>query len=177
MNEERINTSPQVLHFVLNRNENFPNNTLPVLIYKNALNLPLQKDEAAETAQHIFTKNDWGNTWRNGIYDFHHYHSNTHECLAVVKGNVQVILGGPDGEKVDLKAGDVIIIPAGVGHKCVSGSEDFLCVGGYPQGKDYDICRGKVSKFEDVLKRIIEVPLPDTDPVFGKEGFIKTYWK
>ena len=177
MKNELINTDPQIEHFILEQNGNFPNNTLPVLIYKNAIDLTQQKNQEAKTAQQIFEKNDWGNTWENGIYNFHHYHSNTHESLAVAEGNAQVILGGPDGRKVEIKAGDVIIIPAGVGHKCLSASENFLCVGGYPEGKDYDIKRGEESELPGALKHIHEVPLPATDPVYGKEALILSYWK
>lgn len=177
MNKEIVNSDPPILLFILKPNKNFPNNQLPVLIYKNAVNLPREKGHAAETAQQLFRKNDWGNTWRNGIYDFHHYHSNTHECLCVVEGSVEIILGGPGGKKVEMEAGDVIIIPAGVGHKCLSASEDFLCVGGYPRGKEYNILHGKASELADALKHIQQVPLPDNDPVYSKEGFIRYYWK
>jgi uncharacterized protein YjlB len=177
MKKEYINTDPQIEHFILEQNGNFPNNTLPVLIYKNAIVLTQQKKQTANIAQQIFEKNDWGNTWENGIYNFHHYHSNTHESLAIAEGSAQVILGGPDGKKVEIKAGDIIIIPAGVGHKCLSASEDFSCVGGYPEGKDYDIKGGKESELPSALKHIHEVPLPATDPVYGNEKLILSYWK
>ena len=177
MKKELINTDSQVEHFILEQNGNFPNNKLPVLIYKKAIDFTQQKKHAAKTAEEIFEKNNWGNTWENGIYDFHHYHSTTHESLAVVVGSAQVILGGPGGKKVEIKAGDVIIIPAGVGHKCLSASEDFVCVGGYPEGKDYDIKRGKESELPHALKHIHEVPLPATDPVYGKQKLIISYWE
>jgi uncharacterized protein YjlB len=47
--------------------------------------------------------------------------------------------GRPRGKKVELTQGDVIILPAGVGHKCLHASNNFLCMGAYPQGKEYDI--------------------------------------
>ncbi len=67
--------------------------------------------------------------------------------------------------------------PAGVGHKCLKASEDFLCVGAYPQGKDYDINYGKHAELEKSIKQIAEVPKPNKDPVFGKEGFLKSLWE
>ena len=176
MDKESVNTNAMIVHFVLKPNGNFPNNQLPVLIYKHALNLPEQKNKAAKMAQQIFSENDWGNTWRDGIYDFHHYHSNTHECLAVVTGDVRLMLGGPDNKTIKAEAGDVIILPAGTGHQCISASQNFLCVGGYPQGKNYDMKHGKASELEEAVKRIAEVPLPVTDPVFGKGGFIRDLW-
>jgi uncharacterized protein YjlB len=174
---ERVNTNPHILDTRLKRNRNFPNSSLPVLIYKEAMTLPKQKNKAALIVEKLFAKNGWSNSWKNGIYDFHHFHSNTHECMAVCSGKAFVILGGPSGKKVELKAGDVIILPAGTGHRCIKHSEDFVCVGAYPQGKDYDLLRGKAKEFEDAKKRIAKIPVPMKDPVFGKTGFLKSYWK
>ena len=174
---ERIDTNPHILHFSLKRNKNFPNSTLPVLIYKKVLILPDQKNKAAEIIQKIFAKNSWSNAWRNGIYDFHHYHSITHECMAIGSGTASVLLGGPNGKKIKLTQDDVIIIPAGIGHKCLHASENFLCVGVYPQGKDYDINRGIAGELEKALKNIHKLSLPQKDPVFSKQGFLKIYWK
>jgi uncharacterized protein YjlB len=139
--------------------------------------LPKFKNKAVEAVQKIFSKNKWSNSWRNGIYDFHHYHSTTHECMAIVKGKAKVIFGGPNGRSTDLAIGDVIILPAGVGHKCSSHSEDFLCVGAYPQGKDYDMNYGKYSEYDQSVQRIQTLSIPSRDPVFGNEGFLRSHWK
>jgi uncharacterized protein YjlB len=77
MKMERINMNPNIVHVKIRGNKDFPNNSLPVLLYKNALMLPHQKNKAAEIAQQIFFRNGWSNSWRNGIYDFHHHRSNT----------------------------------------------------------------------------------------------------
>ena len=177
MKQERQNTNPHILHYRIKRNKNFPNSTLPVLIYKQALKLPRQKNKSAEIAQQIFLRNGWSNSWRNGIYDFHHYHSNTHECMAIASGNATVLLGGPGGKKAKLGQGDVIILPAGTGHKCMKCSEDFFCVGVYPQGRDYDMNYGTATGFKKALERTGKVPVPKKDPVYGKDGFLKMYWK
>jgi len=175
--KSRINENPHILHFVFKRNRNFPNSKLPVIIYQGALNLPRQKNKAAEIARSVCEGNGWSNTWKNGIYDFHHYHSITHECMAVVMGSARLVLGGPGGKAVELNSGDVIILPAGIGHACTRASDDFLCIGSYPQGKDYDTNYGIPAEFKIAVKRIKELSIPAGDPIFGKTGFLKVYWK
>jgi uncharacterized protein YjlB len=174
---KRLNTNPHILHFVLKRNKNFHNSKLPVLIYQKAINIPSQKDKFAISVQKIFSRNGWSNSWSNGIFDFHHYHSNTHECMAICEGHAEIILGGPKGKKINISSGDVIILPAGVGHKCLKSSKDFICVGAYPQGKNFDINLGRAHELEKARKNIKNLNHPSKDPVFGKEGFLKTYWK
>src|SRR3954467_5682761 len=161
---ERANTNPHITSHVLKRNKNFPNSGLPVLIYRKGLNLPDQKNKAADITQQLFIRNGWSNSWSNGIYDFHHYHSNSHECMAVCSGWANVILGGPNGKRVKLIRGDVIIFPAGVGHRCTAKSDDFLCVGAYPEGKDYDTNTGTAEEFEKAVEKIKKLPIPMHDP-------------
>lgn len=174
---QRLNNNPNVVHFVLKRNKNFPNSELPVLIYQKALNLPVQKTKAAEIIQKIFARNDWSNSWRNSIYDFHHYHSITHECMGIGEGSATIIMGGPGGRRVNLSQGDVIIIPAGVAHKCLKFSQNFLCVGAYPQGKEFDIKTGTDIEFSQAVENIKKLSIPKDDPVFGQHGFLKSYWQ
>jgi uncharacterized protein YjlB len=172
-----INTNPHIKIYHFKENNFFPNNTLPLIMYKKAFLVPLQKNVAADNIQKIFIKNKWGNSWRNGIYDFHHYHSNTHECIAVAYGNAKVIFGGPGKRSLLIKQGDVVIIPGGVGHKCLTASKDFLCIGGYPGGKEYDIKLGTKEEKAKATERIKKLSIPSRDPVFGNEGFLKVYWK
>lgn len=175
--KERINTNPKILRFVLKQHEKFPNSKFPVLIYKTALALPHQKNRSSEIIRKILARNGWSNSWRNGIYDFHHYHSITHECMAISKGSATVLIGGPKGKKIKLSQGDVILIPAGVAHKCLRFSEGFQCVGAYPQGKDYDINTGTAGEYAKAISNIKKLPVPLKDPVFGRQGFLKIYWK
>jgi uncharacterized protein YjlB len=177
MSQERINENPHIISFVRKRNKYFPNSTLPVLIYKDSFHLPRQKNKAAMIIQSVFIRNGWSNSWRNGIYDFHHYHSNVHECMGIAMGKARVILGGPNGKAAELEQGDVIILPAGTAHKCTSATEDFLCVGCYPQGRDYDINYGTEEELATALKKISSLSKPPKDPVFGKTGFLKSLWK
>jgi uncharacterized protein YjlB len=176
MPDKRVNTNPSIIAVKTKHNKGFPNSHLPVLIYQQVLGLPLLKNKSADIVETIFAKNGWKNSWRNGIYDFHHYHSTTHECMAVNRGSAKIILGGPKGKNIVLHKDDVIIIPAGVAHKCISHSKDFHCIGAYPQGKDYDILRGTTAEYEAAIKRINKLALPKHDPVYGKQGFLKSFW-
>jgi uncharacterized protein YjlB len=173
---KRLNPQAEILQKVIKKNIHFPNSELPVLIYHKALKLPSQKNKSSVIIRKIFARNGWSNAWRNGIYEFHHYHSNTHECMGIAMGNATVILGGPKGRKIKLVKGDVIILPAGVGHKCLNHSDDFQCVGAYPQGKDYDIHFGTLKELKKTLPNIKKLNKPAKDPVFGKEGFLKSFW-
>ena len=177
MSNRRTNPHPHIVPHFLERNQFFPNNKLPALIYKAVFEIPKQKNKAAQIVQAIFLRNDWGNTWRNGIYDFHHYHSNTHECLGIASGEATVILGGPDGKRFILTQGDLVILPAGTAHKCASASSDFLCVGGYPHGLDYDTCHGTEGEYKEAVGRLSKLPVPKMDPVFGAHGFLNSWWK
>ena len=125
----------------------------------------------------VFIANQWGNSWRNGIYSFHHYHSTANEVLAIARGSATVHLGGEAGIRVAVKAGDVIVIPAGVGHKKLGSSADLLVVGAYPPGQRWDLCDGSPGERPWVLKNIAAVPLPSTDPVFGRDGLLVQQWR
>ena len=80
----------------------------------------------------LFEANGWGNTWRDGIYDYVHYHSQIHEVLGIARGKGRVRFGGNKGRIFTLKAGDAAILPAGTGHPCLSADDGFLVVGGLP---------------------------------------------
>lgn len=58
-----------------------PNNDerWPLVLYRGAVSLPGRLDPAA-VMEDPFDRNSWGDFWRNGIYDYVHYHSRIHEC-------------------------------------------------------------------------------------------------
>jgi uncharacterized protein YjlB len=173
--QHNINETPQVAQHLIKPDGNFPNNDdLPVLHYKAVFICGDQ--DLADIMEDCFSKNNWGNAWRNGIYDYHHYHSNTHEVLGIAKGQCKVQVGGPDGIILELMEGDVIVLPAGTAHKNVGCSEDFQCVGAYPGNSDYDMYCGKAEEKEQALKNIEKVPIPKTDPVYGDGGFLSEHW-
>jgi uncharacterized protein YjlB len=149
----------------------FPNSALPVLVYRRAL----PPDPAA--MERVFAAHDWSNSWRNGIFGFHHFHSTAHEVLGIAAGEVQVAFGGPSGQEVTVRAGDVVIIPAGVAHRNLGQGADLLVVGAYPGGSDYDICRGDPAEHAAAVRAIAAVPLPTNDPVLGRDGCLRRRWR
>ena len=152
-----------------------PNNpSLPLVVYQQALVLPAS--DPAAICETVFTANRWGSTWRNGIFPYHHYHSTAHEVLGICRGQAEVQFGGEQGKRLLVRPGDVVVIPAGVGHKKLSSSADLLVVGAYPPDQHWDLCRGLPDERPQVLHNIAQVPLPATDPVFGKAGPLVEAW-
>jgi len=152
----------------------FPNSVLPVLIYRQAIG---GAEVSAEALEGLFDGNGWPSQWRSGVYDYHHYHSTAHECLGVARGSAQLRLGGPEGRLFDVAAGDVLVLPAGTAHQRVSASGDFLVVGAYPPGQDWDLLRGEEGERPAADERIAKVPLPKTDPVGGQGGPVLERWR
>jgi uncharacterized protein YjlB len=154
-----------------------PNNpTFPLIHYRS----PVQLDEAYDPAaifEELFASNGWNGSWRDGVYDFNHFHTRTHEVLGVARGDVRVRFGGARGRIVALKAGDVVVLPAGTGHRRISASRDLLVVGAYPDnGGKYDEPKADDVEIERARVDIRKVKLPKRDPVFGSNGGVRTIW-
>jgi uncharacterized protein YjlB len=107
----------------------------------------------------------------------HHYHSTAHEVLGVYRGEVRVCLGGEDGTRVTLRAGDVAVLPAGVAHKNEQQSSDFAVVGAYPEGTSPDMNYGEDGERPRADKNIAALTLPPSDPVQGKDGALTRLWR
>ena len=152
----------------------FPNSRLPVIIYRQAIAGAAATPEAFEA---LFDGNGWTSQWRSGVYDYHHYHSTAHECLGIAGGKATLRLGGPSGRSFDVRAGDVIVLPAGTAHRREAADTDFLVVGAYPPGQKWDLLRGEIGDRPDAESRISRVPLPATDPVGGQNGPIVQKWR
>ena len=152
----------------------FPNSLLPLLFYQRAIT-PDAKDPASILEQR-FAGNDWTNSWRDGVYSFAHYHSTSHEVLGVYSGVATLRLGGEYGENLEMKAGDVILIPAGVAHQNIGASNDFGVVGAYPEGRDWDLLRGFSGERPKADHNIAALPMPKNDPIYGVEGPLRRIW-
>lgn len=150
--------------------ELMPNSPLPVLIYR-AVTVEAEPMQAFDS---LFEANGWRGTWRNGVYDFDHYHSNAHEVLGVARGSATLQLGGNAGQAVSVEAGDVLVLPAGTGHRRLTASADFTAIGAYPPGQEhYDICRTRSAEAE---LRVSKLARPATDPVHGGDGPLPRLW-
>jgi uncharacterized protein YjlB len=160
--------------FFLDDDGRFPNSPLPVIYYPAVLRysslLPYYR------FKRLFAENNWKNSWKDGIYDFQHYHSTTHEVIGVCKGKTTVLLGGDNGIKLHLSQGDALIIPAGVVHKNLTPGNSFTCIGAYPDGRDYDMNYGNFVERPKADENIRSVPIPQKDPVFGSGGELKNNW-
>ena len=152
-----------------------PNNpSLPLIVYRGVLETG---PDAAAECEALFVGNGWGAAWRNGIYAHHHYHSTAHEVLGIAAGSVRVRLGGEGGAMVELRAGDVVVIPAGVAHKNEGASPNLVVVGAYPGGKSPDMCRPGAQQRERATRNVSEVARPSRDPVYGKPGPLLERWR
>ena len=165
----------KVQRFYLDDDGTFPNNDLPVMFYKNALDLPVFFK--GKHVRALFEKNAWTNSWKDGIYTYHHYHSTTHEVLGFIKGKTTVQLGGKNGIKLKVAEGDVLIIPAGVAHRNLKRKNDVVCIGAYPNGRDYDMNKGLPDERPAADHRIALVPIPANDPVKGAGKGVCKWWK
>jgi uncharacterized protein YjlB len=148
--------------------DDVPNNTLPVLLYRGVL--AANAADKARLFRKRFKENGWAGLWTDSIYDYTHFHSNAHEVLGVAEGRVSIRLAGDNGSVFRLNAGDMLILPAGVGHRRVSDDEGLKVIGAYPRGQShYDIKRRG--------RRVPKVALPLTDPFYGEEGPLLRTWR
>ena len=151
----------------------FPNSGKPLLLYRAAIATTAAGPEAMEA---LFAANGWRPGWRSTIFTYDHYHSTAHEALGIAAGTARLLLGGPRGREFEVAAGDVVVIPAGVAHRRLSSGAGFLVVGAYPPGQSWDLLRGDLADRPHADQNIAKVPLPETDPVTGGDGPLRTLW-
>ncbi len=148
-----------------------PNSRYPVLIHRKAVAAGLGVD-LTDAIEATFRRNDWLNNWRElGVYDYPHFHSTTHEALGMARGWITLRLGGESGAIVRLEAGDILVLPAGTSHLRLDHSPDSWMVGGYPEGRDWDLIRDEqVTEDESraAIKLIGSLPIPARDPATGE---------
>src|SRR5262245_8437647 len=166
---------PQALLFA--DDGSIPNNPrLPFLVYRDAIDLA-GTPHPEEVIEEPFARHGWGEMWRNGIYRYVHYHSKIHEALGIARGRARVRFGGVGGEVLDLAAGDVAVLPAGTGHQCLWAAPELCVIGAYPKSGKYDLCRGSKAEHAKALTSIPKVPVPDADPVHGRDGPLTRLWR
>jgi uncharacterized protein YjlB len=165
----------QIETFVLEKNGWVPNNPhLPVVFYKDVF----PAEQLAVTfadVEEMFRQHGWEPRWRDGVYRYHHYHTTAHEVLGFASGSARLQLGGPNGREIAVKKGQALLLPCGVAHRCLEADDDFLAVGAYPPGQDWDLC--KTTPTPEQLDRIEHFPIPDSDPVEGKNGVMCDVWR
>ena len=124
-------------HHLLKEAGTSPNNgALPLIVYRGAIGVGGDEPEAA--VERHFDANGWGDGFRGDTFPFHHYHSIAHEVVGCARGAAQLQFGGPEGPVVDVKAGDAVLIPAGVVH-CRLTKAGFVSVGAYPRASSPDL--------------------------------------
>jgi uncharacterized protein YjlB len=170
-----VSADIEPLSFLFKDDGLVPNNPMPLLVYKAAVDVANAHPE--KTIEGLFGANGWGEMWRNGVYDYLHYHATVHEVLGIARGHARVRFGGDRGQEIEIAAGDVAILPAGTGHQCLSASRDFSVVGAYPPGPQMHVTLPTPENHAKALKTIPAVKLPKTDPVLGAEGALVRLWK
>ncbi|EAW07535.1 cupin domain-containing protein [Aspergillus clavatus NRRL 1] len=164
----------QVTSRQIPRWKRIPNTSIqskPLMIYHKAFEAsPSQLTAHLEEVGEVIPQ------WVYGMYSHTHYHSTTHEVLGVVSGQARLCFGGeenPGRFEADIEKGDLIIVPAGVGHRQLneleSGGEYFKMVGAYPKQKYWDMCYGEPGE-EEKVRTIQELDWFHKDPLFGPDG-------
>ena len=169
-----MNESLQPITYVFSDDGLVPNNPLPFVCYRGVI--PLDRVDPESTVEALFANNNWGSMWRNGVFDYLHYHSMIHEAMGVARGRARVRFGGDHGKELEIAAGDAAILPAGTGHQCLWASSDFSVVGAYPNAGKYDLVLPSKEAHTRALHTIPEVPRLKTDPVFGPDGPVIQLW-
>lgn len=165
-------TEPETL--VFSASEWVPNHPfLPVLAYRAVF--PPEEGDRAAAFERRFGAAGWRGLWRNGVFAYQHYHSGAHEVLGIAGGEAELLIGGPTGARLSVRAGDCLVLPAGTGHRRLSASGDFLVVGGYPPGQHADILTTEATI--DQLAAIEALPVPGSDPLYGADGPLVTIWR
>ena len=168
--------SPRVIAHLLAPSGAIPNHPRwPLLMYPGAV--AHAAADLATVFEQLFDDNGWPAAWRNGVYPFHHFHCDAHEVLGVYSGEATVQFGGDDGVVISARPGDVIVLPAGTGHKKLLSHGALGIVGAYPAGQHPDMCTPLLSSLKRSAAAVARVALPQRDPVYGAGGPLFNHWK
>lgn len=155
-------------------NGRVPNSRLPLLIYRNVIRWDVPTMEA------VMRQNKWMPCWHahDGMWPRHHFHTEAHEFICVTKGVHTGKFGGHDGIETQMNAGDVVVIPAGVGHRGLQISDDLDLTGGFHEGFCVvDFRMGFPDEYHDLCRKAREIPILDYDPFFGVNGPLARIWR
>jgi uncharacterized protein YjlB len=139
-----------------------PNNIIPVLLFRN---IGTGEGNVLAFFYETFSKNGWGNNWQDIINTADHYHSTTHEVLGIAQGEIKLQLGGENGIQILVQAGDVLLIPAGVGHYALEDHRNYLVVGGYPESAEWDMIFNDPEQYTIAKERIKNLPMYKKLPI------------
>lgn len=171
---ERLPVQQDVETYRFTPQGGIPNSRLALVVYRGGLPEALR---APGGCQALFHENDWVGNWVDGIFDYWHFHVTGHEVLGCVAGEAEVGFGGDGGIETTVNSGDVVVIPAGVGHKRLSEKRGgFTIVGGYPPGQSGVISRPGDYSLDEAKRLIAALDLPRSDPLTGPEGPLFTAW-
>lgn len=150
-----------------------PNSPLPLALWKRRA--PVSVDRGGDICR-LYERNGWRGTWVYTVFPYWHFHTRGHEALTCVCGRAEIGFGGDDGIVAQVEPGDVAVIPAGVGHKRLSSSADFLMAGCYPPGQEGNIVRPGDMTEASIQREIAGVGDPKTDPISGGNDGIVRLW-
>ncbi|MGE5793920.1 MAG: cupin [Bacteroidota bacterium] len=175
--DPRPSTDPaRVIAHLLAPDGGIPNHPRwPLLVYPGAV--AIAGDDPAAAFEALFDRNRWPAAWRNGVFPFHHFHTSAHEALGIYSGEVTVQFGGDGGIAITARPGDVVVLPAGTGHKKLASRGSLGVVGAYPVGQHPDTNTPLLASARRAAEAVARVPLPDCDPVHGAGGPLFEYWR
>ncbi len=151
--------------------DRMPNSPLPVAVYRRVT----AGTGLEDTLRSTFAANGWSGLWTGAIFGYDHFHSNAHEVVGIASGQAILGLGGPSGIRLDVGEGDVVLIPAGTGHRRVRGSSDFMVIGGFPLGQEIHDIYTDLAECHGYRSRIAAVPLP-RHPLTDTQGGTLEFW-
>ncbi|KAH9856031.1 RmlC-like cupin domain-containing protein [Lenzites betulinus] len=145
----------------------------PLIIYRGLFATPAPPSPE-QIEGHIAAVGVCEPMWRYPMYPDDHFHTTAHELVVIHRGRARLNFGGEGcvGAVVtEAKAGDAVLIPAGVSHRLVEDLEgEFEMVGSYMVGSEHwDMCYGKPGE-EDLLPHIAHVEWFSKDPLYGEGG-------
>ncbi|KAH0384593.1 hypothetical protein KCU92_g4317, partial [Aureobasidium melanogenum] len=142
----------------------------PLLLYRSAFQT---NTSASQIEEHLSKVGVVDPAWRYTMYSTSHFHSTSHEVLAICNGEAKLCFGhedNPSRVEETLKQGDVVVVPAGVAHRLLEDIKGgFEMVGSYPRGLSWDMCYGKKGE-ESKIEGIEKLGWFEKDPVYGEGG-------